>query len=70
MDVSKMRDLVMHQEKYNSPSWHFRVSRMSDSQVIAIYHNFLHKGLFDKKKKVKKAQDEENYQFTIFDYIQ
>lgn len=73
MDISWYRDKIMHVPKYSSPSWHAKVNKMSNRQIMAIYHKFKERGLFD-KRKTKKSPDEKNdisfYQMTIFDYLQ
>lgn len=82
MDISWYRKRLMECPKYTSVSWSYKVSRMSDSQVFAVYHKFMEKGYFDKPKTVcqkfketgyfdkrKKEKKEEYRQMTIFDYI-
>lgn len=66
MDISWYRKRLMECPKYASVSWSYKVSRMPDSQVFAVYHKFMEKGYFDKRKKEKK---EEYRQMTIFDFI-
>lgn len=67
MDISWYRKRLSECPKYDSPTWRYKVSRMSDSQVFAVYHKFMEKGYFNKPKKEKK---EEYRQMTIFDFIE
>lgn len=66
MDISWYRKRLMECPKYASATWSYKVSRMPNSQVLAVYHRFMEKGYFDKRKKEKK---EEYRQMTIFDFI-
>ena len=45
-DIGKMRHDIYH--TYASQTWHDRVKRMRDAQVIAVWHRFLADGKFDK----------------------
>lgn len=67
MDILSMRNKLMHAPKYDNVGWHYKVDRMSDNQVYAVYMTFLRRGLLDKPKK--KPPVEEFRQMTIFDYI-
>lgn len=68
MGILEMRDKVMHAPKYDSVGWHYKVDRMPDSQIVALYFKFSAEGLF-KKPPRKKSQPEEFRQMTIYDYI-
>lgn len=49
-------------KEYDSPSWRFRVSKMKESQIIAIYFSI-------QKRKNKKLKAENSYhQITLFEY--
>lgn len=64
MDISWMRDRVKNVPKYaNSDSWRLKVDKMSDNQVIAIYHNFLERNMYRSKKKPKVTYE----QLTLYD---
>lgn len=60
MTVSEMRAAII--KIYPNATWKFRVERMSDSQVIAIYYKFKEGGKFNKPKK-------DTNQLTVFDLI-
>ena len=71
MSIEQMRSMIT--QVYPGPIWSWRVKNMSDNQVIAVYHNFMAKGLFtgvswdinDKKDTPPK----EPKQLSIFDFI-
>ena len=52
MLVREMREAIS--KVYNGAMWRNKVARMSDNQVIAVYHNFQSKGKFDKPKPADK----------------
>lgn len=56
---------------YPGKSWQYKVSRMPDYQVIAIYYSFLRSGKFDQPAK-KKKEEEVYYpvQLTFDDILQ
>lgn len=56
----KMKKAVI--DEYDSPSWRFRVSKMKQGQIIAIYFS-----IQDRKNKQKK-KDAEYHQVTLFEY--
>lgn len=62
MNVANMRTYVSN--AYEGDEWKTKVSKMSDGQVIAIYHSLL-----GRKKKHPPKEKEEYRQMTIFDYI-
>lgn len=66
MTVAQMRDHIA--KVYDGPSWKERVYyHMPDSQVIAIYNNFLKRDIF-RKKKLKTSPRESDYkQLNLFD---
>ena len=49
---------------YPNATWKYRVDKMGDNQVIAIYYKFQEEGKFDKKKKEKVTG-----QLTVFDFV-
>lgn len=55
----KMRRVVI--ESYDSPSWRFRVSKMKQSQIIAIYFSIQQR----KNRTIK--QESEFHQVTLFE---
>lgn len=76
MQVNEMRAAIM--SVYSSPGWAAKVRAMPDNRVIAVYHDFLRRGVFDqprirpasKPKKIKneiihKPETEEIEQLTI-----
>lgn len=56
----KMRQAVI--DEYDSPSWRFRVSKMKQGQIIAIYFS-----IQERKNKPKK-KDTGYHQITLFEY--
>lgn len=56
----KMKKAII--DEYDSPSWRFRVSKMKQGQIIAIYFS-----IQDRKNKQKK-KDAECHQITLFEY--
>lgn len=70
MTIDTMRMAIA--SVYPGVRWKARAQSMPDNQVFAIYKKFQSDGKFDKKKKTKKVQKNEEptyYQYTIFDYI-
>lgn len=49
MSVEYMRECLL--KVYPTKKWRVKVNRMSDTQVIAVYHKFLFEGKFDKKPR-------------------
>lgn len=43
MSVACMRTSI--RKVYDTDTWRYRVDHMKDSQVIAVYYSFLHRGL-------------------------
>lgn len=68
MDISWYREKIKHVKPYEGVHWSIKVDKMSNTQVMAIYHSFKEKGKFDKQKGKKKEKDI-YYQYTIFDYM-
>lgn len=67
MDISWMRERVKDVPKYrNSDKWRLKVDKMCDNQVIAIYHNFLTRGMYRTEKKRKEPKIVYT-QLTLFD---
>lgn len=48
MTVNNMREAI---SSVYGPAWKYRVDKMADNQVIAIYHKFLKDGKLDKQKR-------------------
>ena len=79
MTIQQMKDAIV--VVYDTASWKKKVANMYDDQVIAIYHNFLDRGILDKvmrkeKPKVNKIievqatyVEPESQQMTIFDFM-
>ena len=72
MTIQQMKDAIVN--VYKTPSWRKKVETMYDDQVIAIYHDFLHRGKLGKVLKnarPKKIDEVEPtcQQLSIFDYI-
>ena len=74
MTVQQMKDAIV--AVYDTASWKKKVNNMYDDQVIAIYYNFLNRGILDKVLKRERPMSpvqtelKENYkQMTIFDFI-
>lgn len=58
MSVEEMRREIAI--AHNGDGWKYRVSKMRDEQVIAIYYSFLKRGKFNPKKnkpQEKKTED-------------
>lgn len=56
----KMKQAVI--DEYDSPSWRFRVSKMKQGQIIAIYFSI------QSRKNKQKKKEEEYHQITLFEY--
>ena len=54
MKIDQMRGDVSH--AYPGEAWKARVSRMSDSQVIAVWHRFSETGKFDETSREMQRQ--------------
>lgn len=68
MSVDQMREAIT--KVYDNPTWAYKVRRMADNQVIAIYRTMQKTGRFDKKRKEGTLRKGKNYrQMTIFDYV-
>lgn len=69
MSVDQMREAIA--KVYDNPTWEYKVRRMADNQVIAIYKNFQRTGRFDKKKAttLRKGRNHNYRQMSIFDYV-
>lgn len=60
MTIDFMRKMIS--DKYPFPKWQQRVATMRDNEVLAVYHSFLHRGLFNEpEERIPKELD-------IFDY--
>lgn len=51
MTVNQMREAIS--KVYSGRKWKSKVARMDDGQVLAIYQDFMRKGLFDRKPNYK-----------------
>lgn len=74
MTIQQMKDAILN--VYDTKSWKKKVDNMYDDQVVAIYYNFLERGILDKvlrkerPKSVNKSEPVEVYeQLSIFDFI-
>lgn len=76
MTIQQMKDAIV--KVYDTASWKKKVENMYDNQVIAIYHNFLERGILDKVMRKEKPVvpklnrmpdyvPQEAEQMTIFD---
>ena len=63
MNVEHMRSMIS--DVYPGDKWKNRVAAMWDDQVIAIFHNFTKRGMFEKPKGNRKVK-----QLTIFDLLE
>ena len=66
MKIEDMRAAI--KTVYSGPAWIARCDGMDDRQVIAVYHDFLDRNMFDKVKKVRKMK-EEGHQISIWEYL-
>ena len=68
MSVDQMREAIT--KVYDNPTWAYKVRRMADNQVIAIYRTMQKTGKFDKKRKQGTLRKGKKYrQMTIFDFV-
>ena len=72
MTIQQMKDAIAR--VYRTESWQKKVDGMYDNQVIAIYYDFLNRGILDKvlrkeKPKEKHEPVEQYQQMSIFDLI-
>lgn len=72
MTVQQMKDAIVR--VYRTESWRKKVEAMYDNQVIAIYYDFLNRGILDKvlrreKPKEKCTSEVQYQQMSIFDLI-
>lgn len=60
MELWRMREEIA--KVYSSQSWKQRVDRMSENQVIAVYHSFLEQGKFEKarRERTRKLNEKQN----------
>jgi hypothetical protein len=69
MTVTEMRNAIS--DAYEGKGWKAKVACMHGDQVIAVYHSFLERGIFDKPKNQpvdEKAPDIVK-QLSIFDFV-
>lgn len=71
MSVDQMRDAIT--KVYDNPTWAYKVRRMADNQVIAIYRTMQKSGKFDKKPRatgvLRKGKNANYRQLSIFDFV-
>lgn len=76
MTIQQMKDAIRH--VYNTDSWRRKVDNMYDDQVVAIYYNFLKRGILGKvlrnerpagirKTKIPKEKYEQMSMFDLID---
>lgn len=77
MTIDEMRFII--RQKYNTTTWHTRVDKMPNNQVVAVYYSFLDrerkakhhpatKPLFSTKKKPEPSKPVNDYkQMSLFD---
>lgn len=66
--IQYMRSAIS--DVYASRKWREEVNLMPDSQVIAVYHSFLERGVFDKgPPKKTQPKKEPTYKQLSFDDI-
>ena len=65
-NVKNMRTAII--SAYPGLRWESRVNAMEDNQVIAIYNDFIRKGVFNKVRVPKKQSDPNFHQMTLWDY--
>ena len=75
MTIQQMKDAIV--AVYETRSWRKKVENMYDDQVIAIYHNFLERGILNKTLRKERpitvmTNDEKPVcqQLTIFDFLE
>ena len=71
VSIDYARNMVANESRYkDSPAWRDKVYRMKPDQVLAVYHNMLNKGEFNKKaKKVEELTEKPTFtQPTLFDF--
>lgn len=83
MTIQEMKNAILG--VYKTKSWHAKVNRMYDDQIVAIYFNFNERGILGKTlrherpvfeaipcpntPKVEEQKKEICQQLTIFDFI-
>lgn len=75
MTVQQMKDAIA--DVYHTKSWRRKVENMYDDQVIAIYHNFVERGILGKVMRRERpipttydyAPQEKCEQLSMFDFI-
>ena len=77
MTIQQMKDAII--PVYDTTSWRKKVENMYDDQVVAIYYNFLNRGILDKVMRRERPatyvktepteQTEQYQQMTIFDFM-
>lgn len=79
MPIEMMRAEIS--KVYPSPTWRRKVACMYEDQVIAVYYDFLKRGMFNKKKDtrpipiksepqgIRATEDFKWVQGSVFDFI-
>ena len=74
MTIQQMKDAIRH--VYNTESWRRKVDNMYDDQVVAIYYNFLKRGVLGKVLRnerpasMRRTKPKQKYeQLSMFDLI-
>lgn len=68
MTVYEMRAEIL--KVYDTESWRIKVNKMYDDQVIAIYYDFMQRGILGKVlKKERPTVCSEYEQLSLFDLI-
>lgn len=65
LSLSNMRCAIIG--VYPGLNWIRKVNKMSDSQVIAIYHKFSRDGYFEHPRTGRKKEDPNFRQMNLFD---
>jgi hypothetical protein len=70
MTIQEMRNAIS--DAYDGERWKAKVACMYEDQVIAIYFNFLERGVFNKPKNQPVTMDSPQIvqQLSIFDFVE
>lgn len=64
LTIDEMRSYIT--SKYESNTWRYKVERMPENQVIAVYYSFLER---ETKKKLEEEKKAVNEQLDWFDVL-
>lgn len=67
MTIEQMRNAIA--EVYSGWAWKTAVARMHDDQVIAVYHSFQERDMFNKPSAVRTHDGRRVKQLSIFDIL-